>query len=136
MSRTARTVAGRLLLVAGLAGLLACGGDDGESEEAGGAPSSTTAAAGGGSSEAVSGLAEVEIVDFGFEPTEVAVIAETTVRWTNQDDATHTVADRTADVESEDLRLGGTFERTFDEPGEFPYVCGIHNYMTGTVTVE
>lgn len=136
MSPPARAVVAQLLLVVGLA---ACGdgGDGGADEEAGtsstsGAPAEDERAA----SEVDDGSGQVEIVDFRFAPAEVTVAAGTTVRWENDDDATHSVAVRALDVESEDLAQGDTFERTFDEPGEFPYVCGIHNYMEGIVTVE
>jgi plastocyanin len=37
---------------------------------------------------------------------------------------------------SDDLGEGDAFSFTFDQPGSFPYICGIHNYMRGTVTVS
>jgi plastocyanin len=36
---------------------------------------------------------------------------------------------------SASLGRGDTFQFTFDAPGEFAYLCGIHPEMTGTVTV-
>ncbi|MBW3548634.1 MAG: cupredoxin domain-containing protein, partial [Actinobacteria bacterium] len=60
-----------------------------------------------------------------------------TVTWTNQDSAAHTVKD-SGDLfpESDELAQGDTFEFTYDTPGEYPYICGIHEYMKGTVTVS
>ena len=131
-----------LLCLALLAGLTACGGDDdgGAGEEAGAATTSTTAspetseASEEGGDAGVPG--EVEIVDFTFTPEEITVPVGTTVTWRNADEAIHSVADRSLGIESEDLAQGGSFEHTYEEAGTFPYVCGIHNYMEGTVIVE
>ena len=136
--------AGRALLLglALVAGLTACGGDDGsgEGEEVGAATTSSTAApetteaSEDGDEAGVPG--EVEIVDFTFTPEEITVPAGTTVTWRNADEAIHSVADRALGIESEDLAQGGSFEHTYEEAGTFPYVCGIHGYMEGTVVVE
>ncbi len=132
--------AGRALLlgIVLVAGPAACGGDDGgAAEEVGAATTSTTAttetsgATGGG--DGVPG--EVEIVDFTFTPEEIKVPVGTTVTWRNADAAVHSVADRALGIESEDLAQGSSFEHTYEEAGTFPYVCGIHNYMEGTVVV-
>jgi plastocyanin len=80
----------------------------------------------------------VAIVDFAFDPAELTVPAGTTVTWTNEDDSPHSIQDDSelgAD-ESADLGPGDSFELTYDEPGTYAYLCGIHNYMTGSVTVE
>ena len=36
---------------------------------------------------------------------------------------------------SQNIGQGATFAYTFDKPGDFTYVCGIHPQMTGTITV-
>ena len=65
------------------------------------------------------------------------VAAGSTVTWTNDDDAPHTVTfDGDAVEDSGELAKGDTFEATFDEPGSYSYVCAIHPKMTATVTVE
>lgn len=58
----------------------------------------------------------------------------TTVTWTNDDTAAHTV---TADDGSFDERIaaGETVTVTFDEAGTFAYHCDIHTSMTATVIV-
>ena len=136
-------LAGRALGLVLVAGLAACGSDDGggAAEEAGVATPSTSAtpetsgaSEGGGEEEGVPG--EVEIVDFTFTPEEITVPVGSTVTWRNADEAIHSVADRALGIESEDLAQGGSFEHTYDEAGTFPYVCGIHGYMEGTVVVE
>lgn len=110
----------------------ACGGDDSGSSDSAGSDAGST-----DSSESVE-TTEVEIADFTFTPGAITVAAGDTVTWTTSDSSPHTVKDQSdAELaESDDLRDGDTFELTYDEPGEYPYICGIHNYMTGTVTVQ
>ncbi|HWH35405.1 MAG TPA: cupredoxin family copper-binding protein [Acidimicrobiales bacterium] len=108
--------------------LAACGGDDGDTESGAGE---------GAGDQAASGGDEVVIERFMFMPEDIEVSAGTTVTWTNRDSAAHTVQD-SGDLfpESEDIDQGGEFSFTYDQPGEYPYICGIHTYMTGTVTVS
>ena len=82
-----------------------------------------------------SGPAAVAIADFAFAPPDLSVPAGTTVTWTNNDPLGHSVVAGDDSFASDDLGDGATFEFTFDEPGEYPYICGIHPSMTGTVTV-
>jgi plastocyanin len=65
----------------------------------------------------------------------------TTVTWTNQDGVAHTSTSGVPGSpdglwDSSALSSGGSFSFTFEQPGEFPYFCRIHSFMTGTVTVE
>jgi plastocyanin len=84
------------------------------------------------------GPAAVEIVDFAFTPTPVVVRPGGTVTWTNEDDAAHSISDtsplRTAT--SKPLSKGEQFSITYSKAGTYPYVCGIHNYMQGSVEVK
>lgn len=82
------------------------------------------------------GGSEVSIVDFAFDPAALSVAVGDTVTWTNTGSATHTVKWQDGEPESDQLDSGATYERTFDSAGSFPYVCGIHSQMTGTITVE
>ena len=79
---------------------------------------------------------EVTIADFAFDPAELEVAAGATVTWTNNDSATHTVESDDETLMSDDLPNGATYEMTFDEPGTYEYVCGIHPNMSGTVIVK
>lgn len=104
----------------------ACGGDDKKSDAA-------KAASGG----AVSAPPAVQIVTFQFKPQTLTVKAGTAVTWTNKDTAVHSIKD-TSPLQtpvSPDLSEGATFSITYREPGSYPYICGIHQYMSGTVTV-
>jgi len=101
----------------------ACGGDDAAE------PASTR-----GDDAGAAGAVVIE--RFSFMPEDVEVPAGTTVTWTNQDSATHSVEDEGGLFpESEEIPQGEEFSFTYDTPGEYPYICGIHPYMTATVTV-
>jgi len=117
-----------------IAGLIGCGGDDDDATV--GSDAGTTAVSEQDAAVAPTTTDQVTIVDFAFDPEDVTVPVGATVRWTNQDAAPHSVEDRTLDFESEELALGDGFERTYEDAGSYPYVCGIHNYMQGTITVR
>jgi plastocyanin len=90
----------------------------------------TDAAPAGGASAAVA------IGDFAFGPGDLTVSAGTTVTWTNGDAAPHSVRSTNRGFDgSGTLSKGGTFSFTFPNAGTFPYICGIHSSMTGTITV-
>ena len=114
--------------------LIACGGDgdDGPAAAAGTAEDSAM------TGDAAPAEGEVEIAGFKFAPGDLTVAAGIEVTWTNTDDAVHSVQDD-SDLgfeTSEHLDKGDTFSVTYDEPGEYAYFCGIHQYMKGTVVVE
>jgi plastocyanin len=77
----------------------------------------------------------VLITNFAFSPASLTVPAGTTVVWTNQDTVTHTVTAADKSFDSGNLLPGRTYSRTFTTPGTYPYICQIHSFMTGTVTV-
>lgn len=78
----------------------------------------------------------ITIAGFAFDAPTIEVAAGTTVTWINEDSAAHTVRDAGETfAESGDLAQGETFAATYDTPGEYRYVCGIHPEMRGTVTV-
>jgi plastocyanin len=119
----------RAAAVAALAvGAVACGGGD------------ESAGAGAGAGEeagAAAGTEMVSIEQFEFRPPEIRVVAGTTVTWTNEDEVAHTVQDDGGLFpESPDIATGETFSFTYDDPGTYPYICGIHPSMKGTVTVS
>ncbi len=77
------------------------------------------------------------IKNFSFMPGSTTVKAGTTVTWTNRDTTAHSVvSDNGGPLKSPaHLDPGATYVYTFTKPGTFSYHCGIHQYMTGTVTV-
>ncbi len=78
---------------------------------------------------------EVSIANFAFDPTELTVNAGTTVIWTNDDSAPHTVTATDNSFGSDTLQKGDTFSHQFSTAGTFDYFCAIHPTMKGTVTV-
>jgi plastocyanin len=81
------------------------------------------------------GAGAVTVVDFAFQPSDLTVAAGSTVTWTDSGDATHTVKWSDGTPETAGLAKGATYQRTFETAGAYPYVCGIHGSMTGTITV-
>jgi len=125
-----------LALVAVVALLTACSGD-------GGGATSTTAAsadqttqavdttAGGGSPAAAS----ITIANFAFTGAE-SVEVGATVTVTNEDDVSHTWTSEDDVFDSGSLSQGESFQYTFEETGEYSFVCTIHPGMSGSITVE
>jgi plastocyanin len=77
----------------------------------------------------------VTIRDFAFSPQLLEVRVGTTVTWTNEDSAQHTVTFRTGMADSGLLSEGQTYQCTFMTLGIFAYYCTVHPHMTGTVRV-
>jgi plastocyanin len=110
-------------VLAGVLALGACGGDD-----------ATEPASPGGDDAGAAGAVVIE--SFSFMPENIEVAAGTAVTWTNKDSAAHSIEDEGGLFpESEEIPEGGEFSFTYETPGEYPYICGIHPYMTATVTV-
>jgi plastocyanin len=81
------------------------------------------------------GMTDVSIVDFAFQPMAIFVGQGETVEWMNTGNAQHTVDSDTEVFESDVLDPGETFSYTFDVSGIFPYHCDIHPQMRGMVIV-
>ena len=79
----------------------------------------------------------VTIKDFAFDPADLKIKKGTTVRFTNQDSAPHTVApDKSGNfAETEVMTTGKSATVKFDDLGTVDYKCGIHPSMKGKVTV-
>ena len=77
-----------------------------------------------------------------YIPYEVSVSVGSTVAWSNDDSAAHTVtsgnveAGPTGVFDSGLFMAGGSFEHTFDSEGTFDYFCMVHPWMTGMVIVS
>lgn len=78
---------------------------------------------------------EVAIERLRYRPFQVEVSTGTTVRWTNNVSLPHTVTNRGV-FDSGSISKGGTFERTFSEPGNYWYECLYHQEMVGVVVVR
>jgi plastocyanin len=103
---------------------------------AGLAVASLLAACGGGDDDDDGGASDpgvVRVVDNKFEPKQLEVGVGDTVTWRFEGKSAHNV---TFDDVKSDLTKDGEFEHTFDEAGDFDYVCTVHPGMTGTVRVS
>ena len=124
------------LAAASMLVLAACGA--GASGAASTAPS-TTLAQTAPSSPAVpsppAATATVGILNFKFTPATLTVKVGTTVTWTNMDAIAHTVNFATGDVNSSTLNQNDHFTHTFTAAGTYDYICSIHPFMHGSVTV-
>jgi plastocyanin len=78
---------------------------------------------------------QVSIENLAFKPATIIIPVGTSVRWTNNDQVQHTVTDTMGGFDSGVLEPGQSFERSFDVPGTYSYVCTIHPSMQGTVIV-
>jgi len=80
-------------------------------------------------------LVEITISNFAFVSADVSVPAGTTVVFVNEDEAVHNVLSDDGQLQSPDLERGGTYEVTLGQPGTIAYICNIHQFMQGTITV-
>ena len=83
-------------------------------------------------------VVEVSIRALKYLPGPVTVSPGTTVRWTNEDRALHTVTseDSGGPLQSKELEQGESYEYTFRKPGPYDYYCTVHPFMKSGVTVE
>ncbi|MFE0465531.1 cupredoxin domain-containing protein [Kitasatospora sp. NPDC058965] len=113
----------RPLLAAGLLALAvtACSG---------GSPG-TPAATGG-----TAGAVRITIKDFRFSPDTATVHPGETVTVVNEDTTAHTLTAQDKSFDTGTLEPGRSATVTAPaEPGRYPYLCTIHPFMAGTLTV-
>jgi plastocyanin len=80
---------------------------------------------------------EIDIINTGFSPALIEIDAGDTVQWTNQDPIKHEIAFLDLAIDDSGILDGnGTFTFTFDEPGEYTFVCGPHPGMSGKIVVK
>jgi len=78
----------------------------------------------------------------GYAPAKLTLVlgVNSTVTWTNDDSAAHTVTSTSvptgaASFDSGNMAPGAAFTYTFTVAGTYQYHCNYHNWMTATVTV-
>ncbi|HEX6382246.1 MAG TPA: cupredoxin domain-containing protein [Acidimicrobiia bacterium] len=122
MARSGGLIRSTVFAVAAVLAGAACG-DGGEKQ--------------GGTPATPPGVASIQIVNFQFTPPNPTVKPGAKVTWTNGDTAVHSVMDTSplATPVSPDMAKDATFSITYGQPGSYTYICGIHQYMTGSVTV-
>ena len=95
-------------------------------------PASSDAA---GAAPATGGSA-VSLINYAFDPTSLSVATGTTVTWTNNDTAAHTVTADDGSFDSGNLPPGQTFTHTFTASGSVAYHCNYHPNMVATIVVQ
>jgi plastocyanin len=69
---------------------------------------------------------KINIKDFNFVPNIAEVPKGTTVTWTNEDNAPHTITSVSGSFDSGSIDPGKTYSYKFDQAGTFEYSCTIH----------
>src|SRR5215207_2371365 len=109
-----------------------------------GAANATGASTAGGQTTVVMSLgSSAPNSGLSYEPREATVSPGATVVWDNQDNALHTA------TSGQSPNPDGKFDTSYvaanqqsksvtmpTEPGEYPYFCTLHPFLTGTVVVQ
>jgi plastocyanin len=77
----------------------------------------------------------VSIKNFAFSVSSLSVATGTTVTWTNNDAAAHTVTADDGSFDSGSIAAGATFTHTFTTAGTVAYHCSIHTTMKANVVI-
>lgn len=83
--------------------------------------------------------ATVDISNAVYTPGALTVAPGTRIVWLNHDDDDHTITsakDAPKVLDSPTLKQNQTYEFTFAEKGTYHYVCQVHDFMEGTITVQ
>ena len=83
----------------------------------------------------VTGVTHMNMQNFAYQMANIQVRVGTTVTWTNQDNAPHSVTFKNGMKDSGLLSQGQSFSYTFNTSGTYQYYCTVHPYMVATVTV-
>jgi plastocyanin len=83
----------------------------------------------------VTGVTRMNMQNFAYQMAHFQVRTGTTVTWTNQDSAPHSVTFKNGMKDSGLLYQGQSFSYTFNTPGTYQYYCTVHPNMVATVTV-
>ncbi|MEE4545994.1 cupredoxin domain-containing protein [Streptomyces sp. V4-01] len=118
-----------VVLAGALIGLTGCSSSSGGS-------GSTPAAASSSAPGAVGGGSTIVINSFAFSPATLTVHPGVLVTVKNQDSTAHTATDGSRfDTGSIAPGKSATFT-TPKKPGTYSYICTIHQFMKGTLTVN
>ena len=99
------------------------------------APVTVTTPTTSGKAVIASRSTNITIRDYSFLPATLTIKKGTTVTWTNDDIAKHTVTGDQGGPSSSFFGKGQSYSYTFDTPGTYPYHCEPHPYMTAAIIV-
>jgi len=78
----------------------------------------------------------IAISNFMFIPAHLTVAPGASVTVVNRDDVTHTLTSTSGRFDTKGVAPGASVTITAPStPGTYPYICSIHQYMSGTLTV-
>ena len=80
--------------------------------------------------------ADVSIMGFAFGPAKITVEKGRPITWTNGDDSPHQITITQSKARSAILTKGESHTHTFEAPGAYEYICGLHPQMKGSVEVK
>jgi plastocyanin len=86
------------------------------------------------SKPAAPAIVKVSMRNMQFSPKTIRVRKGTVVEWKNDDIVPHTAT--SVSFDSGSLSPGKSWQHTFNEAGQFHYVCTFHPTMTGVVIVR
>jgi len=101
-------------------------------------PAPTTATTGGAPGGGAAGHT-VTIQNFAFSPATLSVAPGTTITVVNKDSTTHTLTSTSSPAAFNTGDIDGGATVTFKAPskaGSYAYICTIHTFMHGTLTVQ
>ena len=77
----------------------------------------------------------VDVIDLAFSPGATEIKPGDTVAWVwDRARIEHDVSFK--DAPASPIQRSGSWQRTFDRPGTYDYVCTLHSNMKGRVVVE
>jgi plastocyanin len=98
---------------------------------------STSAATSASSGAPAAGRTTIVIKEFAFSPNNLTVTPGATVTVSNHDMVTHTLTATKGGFDTGSVGPGQTKAFTAPmKPGTYPYICSIHQYMTGDLVVS
>ena len=79
---------------------------------------------------------DIAIEKFAFAPREITIAPGSSVVWSNRDETPHTLIANDGSFVSKAMDTDDRYEHTFTTPGDYPYFCTLHPFMTGVVHVR
>jgi plastocyanin len=80
--------------------------------------------------------AKISITSSGYSPASLTVANGSTVTWTNNDNAAHTVTTAEGSINSGDIMPGSSYTKTFTTAGTYTYHDTHNANMTGVIIVS
>jgi plastocyanin len=72
---------------------------------------------------------------WAYDPPTLTVSVGDIVTWRNNGQDVHTATSDDGSFDSDDIKPGGAWSRTFTTPGTYTYYCLPHTWMTATIVV-